>query len=422
MRILLVGASGFIGGRLLAALQAAGHPLVATSRSGRGAELPGVRWMALDLAALAEQPQAFIWPEVDLLINAAGLLDTHAGRLEMVQHFGPRRLFEQAAEQGAAVLQLSALGAGEHPGVPFLASKAAADDHLLGLGIPAVVLRPSVVVGEGGASSGWLAQLSPWPLIPLLDRRARLQPVHVDDLVGAVLALIRQWPSGPRVLPLVGPQVMTLAELIDRLRARQGWAPARYLQVPAPLARLGARLGDRLGWRALNSQTLTLARHDNLASTVPLAEACGYLPAPIEARLQGWPRQAESVTLALQPPMLAAMALVWLGTAAVCLGPGYAWGLGIMAEMGVHGWPATLAVVAGALCDALLGLGLLLRRWRRRALQAQALLMLVYMAIISLALPGYWFDPFGSVSKNLVLLVATLWLLWTGPTRRHAAR
>jgi hypothetical protein len=74
-----------------------------------------------------------------------------------------------------------------------------------------------------------------------------------------------------------------------------------------------------------------------------------------------------------------------------------------------------VAIVAGALTDALLGLGLLLRRWRRRALQAQMMLMLGYMLIISLWLPHYWFDPFAAIGKNLVLLVATLWLLWSEP-------
>ncbi|MFD2435985.1 Rossmann-fold NAD(P)-binding domain-containing protein [Modicisalibacter luteus] len=164
--------------------------------------------------------------------------------------------------------------------MPFLASKAAADDYLLGLNASCVVLRPSMVIGRGGGSSGWLTQLSPLPLIPLLDTRARVQPLHIDDLVAAVLALLRQWPSRPTVLPLVGPQPMTLPQIIDTLRAVQGWTPARYVQVPRRLAATGARLGDRLDWRALNTQTLRLAGHDNLASPEPLAEASGFRAAP----------------------------------------------------------------------------------------------------------------------------------------------
>lgn len=416
MRILLVGASGFIGRHLLRALHGEGHELIATSRSGRGVEHPGVRWQPLDLASLAARPESFAWPDaVDLLINASGLLSTDPRRLAEVQDRGLRALFDRAARSGTRVLQLSALGAGVHADSPFLTTKAAADDYLLALRIPAVVLRPSLVVGPGGASSGWLTRLSPWPLIPLLDTQARTQPLHVDDVVAAVLALLRHWPATPRVVPLVGPEPLTLPQLLDRLRAAQGWGPARYVRIPAVIADLGARLGDRCGWRALNSQTRLLAQRDNLASPEPMKTACGFLAAPLASRLGDWPRREQSVAMALRPVLIAVLALIWLGTAVVCLGPGYDWGLRIMGELGVEGRPAAVAIVSGALADALLGAGLLVKRWRRHALRGQLVLMFGYMLIISLWLPHYWFDPFAALAKNLVLLVATLWLLWTEP-------
>ncbi len=117
----------------------------------------------------------------------------------------------------------------------------------------------------------------------------------------------------------------------------------------------------------------------------------------------------------LRPALLAALVLVWLWTAFVCLGPGFNWGVQIMGEAGVSGWLATASVVGGALCDALLGLGLLVRRWRRQALLAQLLLMLGYTLFISVVLPRYWLDPYGGVSKNLILLVVTLWLYQQEP-------
>jgi hypothetical protein len=81
-----------------------------------------------------------------------------------------------------------------------------------------------------------------------------------------------------------------------------------------------------------------------------------------------------------------------------------------MAEAGATGWLASLAVIGGAGCDAVLGLGLLFKRWRRRVLMAQLVLMVAYTLFITLVLPHYWLDPYGGVSKNLVLIIATLWL------------
>ncbi|HSX72419.1 MAG TPA: SDR family oxidoreductase [Pseudomonas sp.] len=408
MRILLVGAGGFIGRHLLDALVLAGHTVVATRRTPNAALLPGVEWRGLDLLRL----QDFAWPDgIELVINASGELSTDAAHMDRLQYQGACTLFELARQHGAAVLQISALGAGEHPDVPFLASKARADEHLLGLGIPAVVLRPSLVVGPGGTSSTWLQRLSPSPLIPLLGNRARLQPLHIDDLCAAVLALLRDWPAQSTVLPLVGPRAMTQDELIDVLRAAQGWKPARYLSVPTPLARLGTALGERLGWQALNRQTLRLSQRDNLADPAALEQTCGYRAAPLASRLRHWPQPAQSLALALQPLALLVLALIWLGTAVVCLGPGFDWGLRIMAEAGVEGLPARLAVIGGGLLDGLLGLGLLRRRWRVRALQAQIGLMLAYSLIISLLLPHYWFDPYMALGKNFAVLLLSLWLL-----------
>ena len=418
MKVVLVGATGFVGRHLLAALHAAGHQLIATSRYPQPRGLPGVEWRQLDLDRLGHEPQPFVLPaDTDVLINAAGLLSTDARALTLTQDLGTRALFDLAQARGVRVLQISALGAGTQPHVPFLASKAAADDYLLRSGIAAVVLRPSLVLGAGGASSGWLAKMSPWPLLGLLSTQAQMQPLHVEDLSAAVLALLRQWPQESMVLPLVGPERLTMAQLLDRLRAAQGWAPARYFQLPSILLRLAAGAGDRLGWRALNRQSLAMARTDNLADPEVLASVCGYHAAPLAARLQDWPQAAQSTQLALRPLLLAVMVLIWLGTALVCIGPGYDWGLRIMAEAGVQGVWAALAVIGGSLCDALLGVGLLLRRWRRRALQAQLGLMLGYTLIISLILPHFWFDPYAAVAKNLVLMVATLWLLWTEPRR-----
>ena len=108
MRILLVGASGFIGRHLLRALHAEGHSLVATSRSGQGSAWPEVEWRALDLVSLATDAAHFRWPlHIDLLISAKEVLSTDPGQLSVVQDQGARALFELAAANGTRVIQLS---------------------------------------------------------------------------------------------------------------------------------------------------------------------------------------------------------------------------------------------------------------------------------------------------------------------------
>lgn len=419
MNILLVGGRGFVGGHLLPALRACGHSVIATSRTPNSSS----GWHVLDLARLAREPAHFHWPaDLDLVINAAGVLSPDASALDAVQNLGACVLFEQAAARGIKVLQISALGAGQHADIAFLASKHRADQHLLNLDVPAVVLRPSLVIGPGGTSSRWLCCLSVLPLAPLLATRARLQPLHVDDLVASVLGLVARWPAESMVLPLVGPQPMTQPELLTILRAAQGWGPARYFQLPHFLARQGARVGQWLGWQALNQQVLALTHRDNLADPEPLHRVSGVQPVPLASRLSGWPAPLLSAALCLRPALLLVLFWVWLGTAVVCLGPGYDWGLRIMAEAGVHGGLANVAVIGGALLDGVLGLGLLVRRWRSPVMAVQLGLMAGYTLLISWLLPHYWFDPYMAVGKNLMLMLVTLFLLRVEPRRSRGLR
>ncbi|MFV3370480.1 SDR family oxidoreductase [Pseudomonas sp. NY15435] len=421
MNVLLLGARGFLGRHLLPALLAEGHQVFACARAiPHGPALPGVQWLALDLVSLADDPGTFVWPApIDVVINATGVLSDDIDELDKVQARGPQQLFALAARNGARILQLSALGAGEHADIPFLVSKAVADQAALSH-TRSVVLRPSLVLGPGGASSGWLAQLSRLPWVPLPDAAARLQPLHVQDLVGAVLALLRRWPERSLALPLVGPRAMTQRELLNLLRNAQGLRARRPPRLPWWCARGLSALGARLGWRMFSPQLLRLARRDNLASADELAGACGYRAAPLESRLLGWPDARAALFEGLRPVWLGVLAAIWIGTAVVCLGPGFDWGLRIMSEFGVDGWPAVLAVVVGALFDGILGIGLLLRRWRRPALCGQIALMLAYMLLISWRLPHYWFDPFMAVGKNFAILIANIGLLASEPDKDAA--
>lgn len=105
-----------------------------------------------------------------------------------------------------------------------------------------------------------------------------------------------------------------------------------------------------------------------------------------------------------------ALATVWLVSGALSLGiyPRQA-SLEILADTGLHGTAALIALYAGALLDISLGILTLVRPsallWR-----VQAAVILGYTAIITAWLPQYWLHPFGPVLKNLPILLL-LWLL-----------
>ncbi|MEL6588823.1 MAG: hypothetical protein AAFQ68_02010, partial [Bacteroidota bacterium] len=137
------------------------------------------------------------------------------------------------------LVQLSALGAGEHPGVPFLATKAKADRLLLAEDNTNVV-RPSIVCTANTMLLRKLKQLgriSRWfggrLIIPQGFLQAKVQPIMIDDLVDLMIA-VGERGSESRVIPAVGPEPLAFGELLTLVHDRSfpAWEIPRKLLEP----------------------------------------------------------------------------------------------------------------------------------------------------------------------------------------------
>ncbi len=219
LRILVLGASGFIGRHAAAALRAAGHDTLAAkidfTRALRAEDwLPALRG-------------------VDAVLNAVGIIRERGRRSFTTLHYAaPRALFDACTVAGVRrVVQISALGADESARSRFHRTKRRADEYLAGLDLDWAIVQPSIVFGEGGDSARLFTLLAALPLIPVPgDGRQSVQPIHVDDLVEALVKLV----SVPMKIRLhaVGPRALTLREWLRLLRAQMGLGRARFVPVP----------------------------------------------------------------------------------------------------------------------------------------------------------------------------------------------
>ncbi|MEF8701320.1 MAG: SDR family oxidoreductase [Candidatus Accumulibacter sp. UW20] len=424
MRILITGASGFIGSRLAHALAGHGHDLVCALRDPRQAaaqSLPG-RVLQADLARALD---AADWQAqlrgVELVVNAVGILRETAGqRFATLHTAGPCALFAACAASGVRrVVQISALGADAGARSPYHASKKAADDFLLQLPLAAVVVQPSLVYGPGGASAHLFTGLASLPLIPLPGRGAQqLQPIHIDDLVPAIVALIEGAGAGDEFVgqrvPLVGPQPLSLRQLLTALRTAMALGPARFMPVPLALVRFGAVLGSRLPGALLDPETLAMLERGNTASAAATCRLLGHSPRPASAFIapsEAGESRSRALLAWLLPVLRGSVAAVWIITGIVSLGlyP-VADSHALLVRVGVSPALAPLIRQGAALLDLLLGVGTLVLRRRRWLWWAQIALIVVYTLIITIRLPEFWLHPFGPMLKNLPLL-AVLGLL-----------
>ena len=400
MKVLVLGASGFIGAHVARALEAAGHEVARGTRA------------QFDFSR--DQDQARWRPRLagfDAVVNAVGLIrESGAQTFDAVHIRGPLSLFAACAAEGIAVIQVSALGADEGAPTRFLATKKAADDALLALDVPSLVVQPSLVHGPGGASAGLLAMMASMPVVVVPgDGRQAIQPVHVDDLAALVVAALgaRHFPR--RRLAVVGPRATTLEAYLLQLRASLGLGRAAVLHCPLPLVRAAARL--RVG--LLDRDALAMLERGNVADPGPMTALLGRAPRDAPAREDGERAGArrEALLAWLLPVLRLSIALVWIAAGVVSLGPyPVEESLALLARTGITGSFAYVALYGAAALDLALGLATLALRRRRMLWLLQLAVILGYTAIISVALPEQWLHPYGPVVKNLPMLAAILML------------
>lgn len=429
MRILITGATGFIGTHLVRRLAADGHHLIGAVRDAAAwrARLPCHDWLACDFTRdLSPTDWAPRLAGVDLVINAVGLIAEHGQQtFRQVQAEAPRALFTACSQAGIRVIQISALGAdAPAPATAFLRSKRDADDFLWQLPGECVVVYPSIVIGRGGNSTALFCRLALLPVVPLPSHgHQRLNPVHIDDLCEAIAHVVRHWPGGKQRHWLTGTDTYQMRELLALLREWMQLPAAPMLPLPLSLLTTAARVAEVLQPRGLLRRD-TLAMLQGVATPPPSLAAVP--PRPLREAL--WSRAAEgpacrqqALAALLQPALLASLVLVWLVTGLVSLFWNRPAGYALLAGAGIHGALATGAIVAGGSADLALGLLLVSRRHRRLACLLQIGLMLAYLLIASVIVPATWLDPLGPLTKTLPLLAATAWLALDAPRARHPA-
>lgn len=253
MRILVTGASGFLGGITCARALEAGHEVHSLVRRP-GSEPPGTTAVSGDLTDTAALRRAVAETAPDAVVHlAAEIASQRDGeRVRRVNVDGTRSLLEACAAAGSPrVVFTSTVVTGDAGGrvlteeeplpvsTPYGESKQECERLLAGSGLPYVTLRPSHVYGPGG----WYAD----ELVAMLRRPGRFcvigdgsnlwDVVHVDDVVSALLLALEELPSG-ETYHCVDDEPISYYDFMALTARTLGLGAPR--RIPAALARLAA--------------------------------------------------------------------------------------------------------------------------------------------------------------------------------------
>jgi uncharacterized protein YbjT (DUF2867 family) len=296
-RVLLTGATGFVGQHLHGPLARAGWMIRCLSRNPARARVrwPGREWVGGDVAEPAALRAELEGCDV-LYYLVHGMGDLRPG-WEAREVETAERLAREAAAAGVG--RIVYLGGVEPVGPPsrHLASRLAVGRVLRGGRVPCVELRAGMIVGTGSAS--WtivrdLAARLPAMVLPAWLRN-RSEPVALDDVIGALLASARA-PLAGAWWDLPGPEALAGKDVLLRVAAVMGRRPV-LLEVPLVTPGLSIhwiRLVTRADHR-LARELVEGLRSDLLASR-PFWGPAG-LPAPMA--LEESARRA----LAEEPPL-----------------------------------------------------------------------------------------------------------------------
>lgn len=227
--VLVTGASGYIGGRLVPALLAAGLRVRAMARHADRLEDRPWRAQVEVVEADVEDP-ASLEAALDGIHVAYYLIHAMGGGRSFAERDRQGARSFAAAAEHADVRRIVYLG-GIHPEgeelSAHMASRQEVGEILLGGKVPAVVLRAAVILGSGSASFEIMRHLAERLPVMVAPRwvRNRIQPIAVRDVLHYLVGAARLEGAPNRTFDVGGPDVLTFAQLLHAY-ARAAGLPA----------------------------------------------------------------------------------------------------------------------------------------------------------------------------------------------------
>ena len=279
MRVHVTGGSGFLGGSVVPLLVAARHEVTALARTPAAAERVaalGATAIPGDLDDPASVDAAFAVSDAEALVNLASLGFGHAPTIVAAA--------EEAGLHRAVFVSTTSIFTGLQTATKPI--RLAAEDAVMTSALDWTIIRPTMIYGMPADRNmaRLLRALRRLPVLPLPGGgRGLQQPVHVDDLAGAIVAALDRPPTIGRAYDVAGPEPITLRTVIEEagdavdrhprlvaLPLRPIVAAMRVYEVVAPSPRL-------------KSEQIARLAEDKAVDISPARADLGFDPRPFRA-------------------------------------------------------------------------------------------------------------------------------------------
>jgi uncharacterized protein YbjT (DUF2867 family) len=252
--VLVIGATGFLGRRVVAALQDEGRSVRCLARTPeKAADLTTAGAVIVKGDMLdAESVEAAVDGVSAVIvcvhtISPQGAAGAEQGFMD-VEAEGLRHVATACTKHGVGrVLYVTSIGVAEHAPSSWLRGRWQTEKELLSSGLDVTIIRPGMIVGRGGDGFGIVARAATKRFaVSIAGPRQKFRTVAVDDLAHDIVDLIDIPGAAGAVLEVGSDDVLTMREMAEVAAASIGRRPGITLFIPGGLIRGLAPLVERV--------------------------------------------------------------------------------------------------------------------------------------------------------------------------------
>ena len=271
--VTVFGGSGFIGRYVVRALAARGYRIrVACRRPDLAGHLqPAANVGQVQLVQANLRHRWSVDRAVagaDVVVNLVGIL-AEGGKqtFDSVQARGAGWTAQAAADAGAGMVQMSAIGADTESGASYARTKGRGEELVREAAPGAIILRPSIVFGpEDDFFNRFAGMARIAPALPLIGGGKTLfQPVFVGDVAEAVAKAVDGTLEPGTTWELGGPEVLTFRACLERMleviERKRG-----FISLPFGIASVLGAVAQYLPGAPITPDQVEMLKSDNVVS------------------------------------------------------------------------------------------------------------------------------------------------------------
>ena len=293
MRVLLTGATGYVGSYVLRALLDAGHTprcLLRGPSDALAVSDPALETVEGDVT----DPDSLrtVAADCDAVIHLVGIIEEHPAQgvtFERLHVDGTRHVVEAARAAGVDIfVHMSANGARPDDATDYQRTKWAGEQIVRDAGFDHwTIFRPALLFGRPDPgrpefSSRLLRELvRPFPVWPVFgDGQYELQPVHVTEVADAFVQALTTDAAHEQTVVAAGPTRLPYVEVLARIARGAGLDPKPTIPVPLPLARLGVYTAGRVGLLPISPAQFEMLVEGNTGDETAFYQTFDLTPVP----------------------------------------------------------------------------------------------------------------------------------------------